>query len=507
MSQGYVTDVAYARQFCPHLAPTLLRSVAALEGFAPPPEDAFDYCEVGCGPGDTIATLAAAYPRARFVGIDLNAEHVAFARGLAVRGGLSNLRLVEGDFEALGEEAALPKFDYVAAHGLLTWIAPAKRRALVAFAARRLKPGGLLHVAYNTLPGWAALEPMRRILHDAAGTEGTTAERAQRALDAARALADRGALYFVTNPAARDMLDAMARHGAAYVAHEYFHDTWNPMYVTDVAREMAAEGLAYVGQLPSYRNVPELALPPKLAEAATHTGDRIALEQLVDFAANEFFRGDVYRAGGEGRSADAAAAYVDATPFGTLVDADRLRREVKLPHHVLRLDGEIEAALLERLPLRAATARTLAEDPAFERFGANRVRAALVRLLAAEQIAPMRASAEGPATVYNHAILEQPLAEKSPVVLAAPAAGTGVQVSALQAVCLRVLSWVEPAERAAWLRAYVERQPLRLQVGGAAVEDRSEQARVLAQEVEKFRAARLPKLVELGVAPGQAAGP
>ena len=499
MSHGYVTDVAYTRQFCPHLAPTLLRSVPALAGFAPPPDDAFDYCEVGCGPGDTIATLAAAYPRARFVGIDLNDEHVAFARGLAVRGGLSNLRLVEGDFETL-DDATLPRFDYVSAHGLLTWIAPEKRRALVAFAARKLKPGGLLHVAYNTLPGWAALEPMRRLLLDAAGTEGTTAERAGRALDAARGLADRGAMYFVTNPAARDMLDAMVHHGAPYVAHEYFHAHWNPMYVTDVAREMAAEGLAYVGQLPSYRNVHDLALPSTLADAAARTKDRVAFEQLVDFAANEFFRGDVYRAPDDAHpSATAAAAYLDDTLLGTLVDADRIRREVKLPHHVLRLDGEIEAALLERLPRRAATGRALAEDPALERFGANRIRAALVRLLAADQIVPMRASAEGPATLYNHAILEQPLAEKSPVVLAAPAAGTGVQVSALQAVCLRLLNWIEPAEHPAWLRAYVERQPLRLHVGGALVEDRAEQARVLAQEVEKFRTTRLPKLVELGV--------
>jgi hypothetical protein len=42
-------------------------------------------------------------------------------------------------------------------------------------------------------------------------------------------------------------------------------------------------------------------------------------------------------------------------------------------------------------------------------------------------------------------------------------------------------------------------------VGGAPVEDRAEQARVLAQEVEKFRTTRLPKLVELGVVAPQGA--
>ncbi len=56
--------------------------------FAPPPVDDFDYCEIGTGRGDTIATLAGAYPKARFVGVDINPEHVAFASGLAEKAGL-----------------------------------------------------------------------------------------------------------------------------------------------------------------------------------------------------------------------------------------------------------------------------------------------------------------------------------------------------------------------------------------------------------------------------------
>jgi hypothetical protein len=45
----------------------------------------------------------------------------------------------------------------------------------------------------------------------------------------------------------------------------------------------------------------------------------------------------------------------------------------------------------------------------------------------------------------------------------------------------------------------VARQPLRLRVGDRAVETEDEQVRVLAEEVERFRAGRLPKLVALGV--------
>ena len=95
----YVTDVAYLRNFVEDLAPPRLRLCAALNGFTPPPAEGFAYGELGCGNGDTLATLAAAHPLASFVGVDMNPEHVAFAEGLASRGGLANARFLADDFD------------------------------------------------------------------------------------------------------------------------------------------------------------------------------------------------------------------------------------------------------------------------------------------------------------------------------------------------------------------------------------------------------------------------
>src|SRR5262249_43294581 len=98
----YLTeDVVYVRKFFPSLAPPILRAAAALNGLQPPPAQDFDYCELGSGMGDTTATLAAAYPEARFVGIDLSPKQTACANGLAQRGALTNVRFIEEDFEAL----------------------------------------------------------------------------------------------------------------------------------------------------------------------------------------------------------------------------------------------------------------------------------------------------------------------------------------------------------------------------------------------------------------------
>ena len=170
----YATDVPYLRTFSGDLSPALLRLVAALNGFTPPPTPSFDYCELGAGNGDTTAALAAANPRARFVGVDVSPEHAAFGSGLARRGEIDNLRFLALDFADLGR-ADLPDFDFIAAHGVLSWVSPEMRRTMIEVASAKLKPGGLLYVSYNALPGWAAVEPLRRLMiESAAGASGSS---------------------------------------------------------------------------------------------------------------------------------------------------------------------------------------------------------------------------------------------------------------------------------------------------------------------------------------------
>jgi len=136
-------------------------------------------------------------------------------------------------------------------------------------------------------------------------------------------------------------------------------------------------------------------------------------------------------------------------------------------------------------------------------FRGERIREALGDLLSSDQLVPLSPEVAGrsapDAHAYNLAVLAEPLSASHPVVLAAPLAGTGLPVPALQAVCLRLLHLVPQGEHAAWLRAFVERQPVKLHVRDQAVTDKQQQARILEAELEKFRAQRLPKLEQLGV--------
>jgi hypothetical protein len=505
------SDVPYLRTFSGDLGPAQLRLVAALNGFAPPRASGFDYCELGAGNGDTTAALAAANPTARFVGVDVNADHVAFGSGLASRGGLDNLRFLELDFAELAS-AELPDFDFIGANGVLSWVSPSMRRAMIAVASAKLAPGGLLYVSYNALPGWAAVEPLRRLMLDSvAGFEGTDLERARRAVGVARLLCEGRAGYFAGNPAAVTMLETMVKMGMPYVIYEYLQPHWHPRYFADVALEMAGQDLHFIGQLPLHLNYRDLALTPAHIELFKGVSDRIAFENLKDFALNEFFRRDVYIKGRSPCSEATTRSYLETTAFGTMVSSAQVKREDRLPSATLRFNGPLFDALIPALAEGAKTLPELLSRLDLATFGAARVREGILHLVLGGQVFPMAGStspvapAEAEAGMYtiplayNRMMLSQRLSPENPIILASPAAGTGLVIPQLEAISLRLLTEVDPAERPAWIRAFVARQPLKLRTLDRVIEDAEEKVRILEEQLTQLCVHRLPKLLELGV--------
>lgn len=192
----YVTDVAYSPTFTPFVAPAWLDLTALVSAVAPPERHAgFAWCELGCGRGVTATILAATHLRGTFHGVDMMPGHIADARRLAERAGIANLTLHACDFAAAAA-FDLPRFDYIVAHGVYSWIDPQGRESLRHFVDRHLAPGGLVYISYNAMPGWAADLPFQYLVRALAQTEAgdsiakfTAAEAALRRLGAAGARA------------------------------------------------------------------------------------------------------------------------------------------------------------------------------------------------------------------------------------------------------------------------------------------------------------------------------
>lgn len=506
---GYVTDVPYPRAFIPQIAPTTLRLVAALNGQAPPPEEDFDYCELGCATGDTLATVAAANPRGRFVGIELSAAHVEAGMGRVRRGGLENVTILERDF-ADPRNATLPSFDFIVAHGVWSWVSPGVRESVLAFVRDRLKPGGLFYLSYNAMPGWAAVAPLRRLMRElvpgAAGARGTL-DRARDGVAFAQRLADSGAAYFASHPTAKQMLALVQKGGLAYATHEYFHDDWAPEYFADVARPLATRGLSYLGQVPLYANVKELAIPPSLKTVASSVTDRILLEGLKDYATNELFRSDVYVHGKPTRSIDETRFYFEGTPFGTFAPREQIKRDVRLPFYSLEYTSPLYDAILAVITEHAVTAMQLALRPELAAAGQLRIGDGLLNLSLGGQVVPMwegAGAAAGPlrvASPYNALVLDEALAEQGPSVFASPVTRGGVHLSLTDALSIRLLTdpVLAPEGYGDALRAYARTRPLPISLGDRKIKDPDELARVMAREVERFVSSALPKLEELGI--------
>ena len=174
--------------------------------------------EIGCASGGHLIPLAAAWPKARFLGVDISPVQIAAGRDRIARAGLANIALDARSLHEIGAEDGA--FDYIICHGLLSWVAEPLREALLRVVAERLAPNGVAMVSFNVLPGWRLIQVARDslLLHARLGKERdvkrSTAARWSRRCRL-RATAD------IPTAASGATKPTVFRGGDAYVAHEF----------------------------------------------------------------------------------------------------------------------------------------------------------------------------------------------------------------------------------------------------------------------------------------------
>jgi trans-aconitate methyltransferase len=300
-AHGYVTDTSYTDQFFRELAPAWLNYVAALNGAPPVALDRpFVYLELGCGFGTSTVVNAGAYPQGAFHGCDIIPAHVEGGRRHAAAFGVGNVTFHEADFDHLLARG-VPPCDFIVLHGVYSWVDEEARAAVRRVVDDRLKPGGLVYVSYNCLPGWASEAPLRKLLVEFSRPhDGDTARRTAAALDALTTFSRGRPRYFRSNPSALTAVDAWHKRDTEYVVHEFMNAAWQPFYAVDVADELAPLGLRYVGSATLADNHPALILDADSAKAVAALGTDRQRQVATDFATNQRFRRDVFVRGDAG---------------------------------------------------------------------------------------------------------------------------------------------------------------------------------------------------------------
>jgi SAM-dependent methyltransferase len=299
--EGYVTDVAYTRNFFSETTPAWLSASALFMGHRPPDlSRAFTYADLGCGHGLTAIVVAATCPQAEVWGFDFNPAHIESARMLADRAGIANVRFQEVSFKELATSPApsLPSFDFMVSHGVLSWISPENQNYLLRTIGQCLRPGGLAYVSYNVATGWGGMPPVHTLMRLLARSAGPgTDQAAAGVLDYLDRLQKADAGFFSANPGIEGRLQEIRRQDPRYIAHEFLNEDWHPLMFADVHAGMAEVKCSYIGSATLTENIDVVSIAQTMQDLVRHTADPVLKETVRDFASAKGFRRDIYRRG------------------------------------------------------------------------------------------------------------------------------------------------------------------------------------------------------------------
>lgn len=507
-ADGYLTDSPYSEEYISALAPAELRLPLVLAGLTPPPlEEGFEYCELGCGQGLTTALLAAAHPQGRFTATDVNPTHVAHARRFCAERGIANAAFYDDSFAEFATRD-LPRFDYIALHGVWSWVSDEQRGVLLDFLSRALKVGGVAYVSYNAKPGKLLHDPLRRLFRDLSGDPAAPAEhRAARGRELLRRCLDHPCGVFKAIRERPRIVEALACKEAAYLAHEYMNESWQSFYCDQVHADLAAARLSFAATLDPVLNLEALSVPPALAEDYRRLSCPAHKHLFRDLLLNVAFRKDLFVRGPlplaeAGRRRAWETAFLGRAPFHAA-----FAEEFGCPAGVVRLDRDpLARAAYDLLGERSAS---LAELHALAPGGAAEMHNVLLLLLASEQVRPFAAAyavPDGPLGLdaVNAVSLRQAVENGKGCWLASPALGNAVQLTLDECLMLDALLRGVPGDQVP-ARAAAETFAARrgIVVEGREVDSEAGLAEFLARRWAEWSPAAPRDLARLGIlAPG-----
>lgn len=511
-SEGYVADIPYALGFYRETVPTHLAFAATAIGRDPGAAVAPKrVLELGFGMGLGFVINAAANPHCHFEGVDFAPTHVAHAAALIEDAKLTNVSVREASFQDLAREAPEGQhdLDVIVLHGILTWVSTDAHEAIVEIARKRLKPGGLLYVSYNCMPGWSALLPLQRLMRENAKRHpGRSDAQTRSGLELVSALMAEGAGYFVANPMLQQRVEHLNKHDPNYLAHEYLNANWHIFHVADVAAMFARAKLDFLGSATVLENLDSLSAPQAVQGRIAAEQDPIFKETLRDIAANRQFRRDIYVRGGRALKPQEMAALLAPMQFAAAQPRDAMTFTFKAPVGELTGDATIYNAIADLLATRPATFAEIAALPVFPAGNSNPALQAVSLLVHSGQILPGfvgEAAAKPdnrPAQRLNRALVDHALKGRSYAFLAAPAVGSGIQVGSPDMLMLSG-HYAGAAKTGEQLAAHVGQVLARLglnwQAEGKVLSEPAERDAAIRRAADSFVADKLPVWRKLGI--------
>ncbi|MFN0193928.1 MAG: class I SAM-dependent methyltransferase [Aestuariivirga sp.] len=502
-SDGYVTSTEYTTHFYPFLSPASQNLALLLKGVNPPDlSQNFAYCELGCGQGFSTALLAAANPKGSFVGVDFNPAHVAGANQLKATAQIQNVAFLEKSFAELGS-TDLPMFDYIALHGVWSWISRENREAIASFVYSRLKPGGIVYISYNAMPGWAPIGPLRQLFVESQRHKSEIdISDVNEAIELAVKMRQLEAGYFKVNPAASANLDYLSKLSRNYLLHEYFNGDWQPFYFSDVAADLRAAKLGFACSSDILEHIDQLCFGKEQQAMLATLKDGAARETIRDYFRNQRFRRDLFSRGARQLGNNERTEMLRKVRLAKVPVGSDAPAQINFPAGGVLLAGEVYAAILERLSKGTALLGELLDSVGPKAGGFQGVFQSVMVLAASGRLIPTLPSEDDKArqqstAKFNRAVLMSSLGLEAQT-LASPVAGNGIAVPRVDQLFMSMAAQKQPLDA----KVIVERMNklgMKLTQKGE-VANSGDQLVGINTAIADFSGHRLPSYKHLGVA-------
>lgn len=266
-----------------------MATLATLLGLEPAAPAKCRYLELGCGEGDNLIGFAFHLPESEFVGIDLSSKHIETANRSVAELGLKNIKFEQRDVMNMSR-ATYGEFDYIAAHGLFSWVPEIVREKVLALYSEMLAPHGVGYLSYNTLPGGYLRQMSRDMMMFHAGNEPPTLQKVEKGLSLLGFLKESTKSDPYYNEILRNEIGFVTNHHPVSIFHDELGDVNQPFYFQEFNKLAESHDLQYLAEA-EYFKMPMHEYPPQTAEMLDSLGDDIIRrEQYIDFLRCRRFR-------------------------------------------------------------------------------------------------------------------------------------------------------------------------------------------------------------------------
>lgn len=506
-SAGYTAEVDYTYGYYEELNPLRMRLAFLKNGLLCP--QVSHACELGYGQG-LSTNIHAAGSSIEWHGTDFNPGQASFARELAQVSG-ARAHLVDQNFEAFAARADLPDFDFIALHGIWSWISDENRAHIVDFINRKLNVGGVVYISYNTLPAWSAFMPLRNLLLE--HTRRLTAQgmpleaRIRSALEFAQQLIDTKSGHFKVHPVLVERIKKMTEQSADYLAHEYFNEDWMPMDFTALSQWLEPAKLTFACSATPYDHVDALSLTPEQRAVVDKIPDPSFRQATRDLLVNQQFRRDYWVKGPRKlptlQLSDAfkAERIVLAKASGDIdLKIKSSAGEATLSEPVYK---PIIKALSDRKPTSVADLMAKLEG---EDINLAQLLEALTVSMGAGYIAPAQPAdavkeAKASSDALNSYLCAHARSSNDVKHMVSPVTGGGIMVDRFERIFLLAMAQglKKPAEWAEFAWQLLSSQGQLMIKDGKTLESAEENIAAYTENAEKFKKVKLPVLKSLGV--------